>query len=158
MIVSEVRDCIIRPTLMSLDLYSASAENLIIGTGLIESNFDHITQMKGGVARGFFQCEKITFSDVVSYIKRDKRLHEKVLSTCFLEYIPPDYDFVVWNLKLAVCICRAHYLRFKEKLPKADDAFGLAKYHKTYYNTALGKTNIDESIKVFQRVIHGEYA
>jgi hypothetical protein len=157
MIVSEFRDYIIKPTLMALELYSASAENLIIGTGLIESNFDHLTQMKGGVARGVFQCEKITYTDVVSYIKRDKRLHEKILSTCFIEYLPPDYSFLIWHLRLAVCICRAHYLRIKENLPQYDDAYGLAKYHKTYYN-GPGKTNIDESVKVFQRVIHEEYA
>ena len=50
-------------------------------------------------------------------------------------------------------MCRFHYLRVSEALPAANDAQGMANYHKKYYNTNLGKTDVNQSVIEFQNII-----
>lgn len=66
-------------------------------------------------------------------------------------------DEMIWNLAYATAMCRAHYYRVSEPMPliTAED---MARYHKKYYNTVLGATNVEESTPVFGKVIDGGYA
>ena len=54
---------IIQPTLIQLGLWSVAAQELLLGTALIESNLTHRRRL-GGPARGFFQMEPETHDDI----------------------------------------------------------------------------------------------
>lgn len=160
MVVSQFRDFILRPTLEMIGLYSKSAEVLILGTGLVESGFNYIKQIgtirNGGF--GFFQCENATYLDIVRYLKVNKKLGDRITAACNIDYFPPTVEPVIWNLRLAVCICRADFFQVTKPLPSENDAMGLAQYHKKYYNSLKGKTDINKSVVLFQQVIDGSYA
>jgi hypothetical protein len=146
---------LINPTLDLIGLNSPSASTLVFGTGLVETNYNHLSQIgspKNG-AFGFFQCENKTYLEMLKYLKRNAKLSERILSVCYLEFFPKDCTVLEWNLRLSVCICRCHYYRFKEPLPNSNIAVDLAVYHKKYYNTAKGKTNVETSVKYFQHAI-----
>ena len=53
---------IIRYVLKDLNMYSEDAENLVYRTGMSESNYKHLEQVKGP-ALGFFQVEPDTIND-----------------------------------------------------------------------------------------------
>jgi len=52
-------------------------------------------------------------------------------------------------------MCRVHYLRRAEPLPKADDVHGMAAYWKRYYNTVHGKGTQQEFVENYERYIGG---
>ena len=60
---------------------------------------------------------------------------------------------LITDLAYATLMCRMHYMRQREALPAATDASGMAAYHKDHYNTAKGKTDINQSIIIFKQVI-----
>lgn len=63
---------------------------------------------------------------------------------------------MVYNLRFAAAMCRAHYSRVKEPLPDANDLFELGRYWKKYYNTEKGAGTVDEFVSNYLRYIkHG---
>lgn len=148
------RSEVIDPTLKLLDLYSPAASNLLLGTALVESGLEHRKQIGGGPARGLFQIEPNTFHDVYGrYLKTRQSLLARVNSLLTPQMPPVDQ---LWdNDRLGCAIARIRYRYAKEKLPDADDAEGLASYHKKYYNTSAGKTDVGRSIKAFEVAIAG---
>ena len=65
---------IIKSTLKDIDLYSEDAVDLIYNTGLVESRYMYLKQIKGP-ARGLFQCESWVAVDVCkNYLKTKKDL------------------------------------------------------------------------------------
>ena len=154
--VNNFRVEIVRPALQLCGLWSKSAENLLIGTALAESNLNWVTQIGGGEGLSFFQIESDTYNDVVRYLFRsdNKKLKDRILAACMME-IFPEAKCLVWNIRLAVLIARLVYWRKSEPLPEKEDYEGMANYHKKHYNTYLGKTDVSESIKIFKMVIDG---
>lgn len=132
--IEQFRDLIVSPTLASLDLYSKSAERLVLATALAESNLTYIKQVGGGPALGLFQIEPATEKDIWdNFLEYRKELSDKVNALRF------DLDGeMIGNMYYGCAMCRIHYLRVPEALPKADDHAGMAKYWKKYYNTHLG--------------------
>lgn len=139
---------IVRPTLKESGYWSQSAENLLMGTALTESSLTYLKQIKGP-AIGFYQCEPETYGDVLSYIKRDPEKVSVILDVCGFSYLPT-IDALQWNLRYATMICRMHYWRIEEPLPDSKNFADLAKYHKIYYNSMKGDTDISESINIFK--------
>jgi len=158
MIISQFRDFVLRPTLEMIGLYSKSAEVLLLGTGLVESNFIYIKQIgtirNGGF--GFFQCENATYLDTLRYLKVNKKLGDRITAACNIDYFPPTVEPLIWNMRLATCICRADYFQVPKALPEPTDAMGFANYHKKYYN-GNGKTDTTKSVVLFQKIIDGNY-
>ena len=150
--IEQFRDLIISPTLASIGLYSKSAERLILATALAESNLTYIKQIGGGPALGLFQMEPATERDIWDhYLNRSdrKELKKRVKALKF------DLDGqMIGNLYYATAMCRIHYFRIKEKLPKPDDVSGMARYWKKYYNTPVGAGTeqkfIDRTRVIFQ--------
>ena len=62
--------------LKKMEMYSEEAENLVFGTGLIESNYDYLRQWNNGVARSWWQIEpgmtgaKDTLENYLKYRQR----------------------------------------------------------------------------------------
>lgn len=140
-----------RPSLLSIDLWSKSAENLLLLTALVESELTYLKQVPKGPALGVFQIERKTFNDILTYLERKKSLSEKILRACNLDSLITTDKRFIGNLAYQCIIARVFYLRFEEALPDYNDVEGLATYHKKYYNTHLGKADINESIKTFEK-------
>lgn len=132
----QLREHVVRPVLKQLDLWSESAENLILGTAAQESHMgSYIVQVKGP-ALGIYQMEPNTFNDIwTNYLEYKRVLVNKLEH--FSKWDTPTE--MVGNLYYATAMCRIHYLRVREALPNYYDVSGMAKYWKKYYNTVKGK-------------------
>lgn len=141
---------IIKDTLRHLNIYCIKGEILLLGTAVIESNLTYTRQI-GGPALGLYQCEPNTHNDIWdNYLKFRTLIQERVMDL-IVEGLPL-LTQLEGNLYYATAIARIHYLRVKKSLP-ALNAKEMAEYHKKYYNTHLGKTDVNKSIKVFERLI-----
>ena len=146
---------ILVPALTAVCLYSLSAHILILGTFIVESNLRLVEQKGPGDAMGLGQMEKVTYDGILKYLNRiDKaNLKEICLSACFYVSFPPR-SALMHNLRWAVITSRLKYLPIRRSLPAWDDAEGMCEYHKKFYNTLGGATDVEKSIKVFERIIN----
>ncbi len=140
---------VVRPALKVTDLWSQSAENLLVATALVETNLDCLLQEGGGPGLGMYQCESATYLDVVKYIQiRQPNLGRSILSACYLDMFPPA-EALTWNLRLQTLICRMHYYRRPERLPDAQDAEEMYRFYSDFYNCG-GKATHERDIPLFQ--------
>ncbi len=146
--IKQFHDLILVPTLNAIGMYSKEACQLIIGTGCQESQFKFIHQ-EGGPALGFFQCEYPTYRSIITdTFIYDINLKHRFLAVLGFELVP-EFNSLVWNLKLACLVCRLHYHRFQTPIPI--DLKEQAAYYKKYYNTILGDATTDEYIENFNK-------
>jgi len=170
---------IIIPTLKSLKVNSSSAQILLLGTASIESEICTFLKQIKGNALGAYQCEPKTYKDIfdnyLNIILYDQELRHRrdnlkylFAKTCKLDIkfvkngvvddyhlfiVAPDPKRLMYDLKFSTAIARIHYLRNPRPLPKWNDAEEMASYHKKYYNTSLGKTDLSKSIEIFKEII-----
>jgi hypothetical protein len=151
----QLRELIIEPTLKDLKLYSESAVNLLLGTAAQESLMgEYIHQVGGGPAKGIFQMEPATETDIwTHYLKYKPELADRVAALM----TPHDIGGgnLVGNLYYATAMARIHYLRKKESLPHHQDVEGMARYWKIHYNTIHGKGTVEEFIHNYQKHVLG---
>lgn len=147
----QLREYIVRPTLVRLGLWSVSAENLVVGTAVQESHLDYVKQLGRGPALGICQMEPRTHDDIwENYLRYHPGLAAKVGD--FLAPWPSDRSKqLITNLAYAVALCRLHYRRVPTALPKPNDLQGLADYWKRHYNTYLGAGTVDQFVKNYER-------
>jgi hypothetical protein len=140
-------------------MYSPEAENLIFGTGLVESNYDYLKQWNNGVARSWWQIEPGmtgALDTIVNYLDYRKNL----LGKCAVAAkVAPFYfrvgveeeevrDLLEINISYAIIMCRLKYRRVPKKLEKTVE--GMAHYWKKYYNSDLGKGDPEEFIEKYK--------
>jgi hypothetical protein len=126
----------IRPALQAIGRWSLAAEELVLGTAIVESGLVNRVQLGGGPARGLFQMEPATHDDIWSnYLKYRPTLAQSVraLST------GASASELMTNDRYAAAMARVQYLRAPTPLPQAGDLSGQAAYWKDYYNTCAGK-------------------
>lgn len=144
--IKQLRHKLIRPILQAYDLWTPSAEELLLGTAAQESNCgEYIVQVGNGPALGLYQMEPPTFEDIF------KLVVPKINSLDF--DIPYTAGALVWDMRLSTIMCRLQYWRFEETLPKYNDIVGLAKYWKKYYNTVKGKGTVEEFVESYEYYI-----
>lgn len=142
---------IVRPALQTAAIWSEAREQIVLGTGAVESGYKYLQQLGGGPALGWFQCEPATHRDMwVNWIPSRGELKDRLRLLC--EGLERDGALVAHPM-YAAAICGAHYLRLRAALPAAGDAQAMSQYHKRWYNTADGKTDPAESVIHFQRAI-----
>ena len=133
----QLLEYIIRPTLKKLGHWSESAEQLLLATAAHESHCGEYVQQINGPALGIYQCEPATHRDIwINYLAcREDGLIRKVgqFATPYFG-IPHDRELIT-NLAYATAMCRVHYLRVSEPLPKPGDIEGMAEYWGKYYQT-----------------------
>lgn len=141
---------VIRPTLKVVGLWSESAENLLLGTALVESGLDFVKQISYGPALSFFQIEPGTYNDVLRYLRRAdrKELSDRIKAACFFD-IYPEASALAWNIRLATLIARIRYKWIPSPLPDSDDVLGMATFWKRHYNTENGRGTIDKYMSVW---------
>jgi len=148
---------LIKGTLEFIDLYSEDALDLVYNTGLVESNYKYLEQVKGP-ARGLWQCEPWVAVDICkNYLKYRESLMKKVASACklewfyFLEPIETDWnDILTYNIAAQIAMCRLHYRRVPKPLPKTLNE--QAAQWKTYYNTSKGKGTVKKFIQMVEHL------
>ena len=139
-------------------MYSKEAKDLIYNTGLVESNYKYIEQIKGP-ARGFFQCEPWVAVDICNnYLKYRESLMKEVAKACkldwkyFLDSKDEDWNHILTtNISAQIAICRLHYRRVPKPLPKTIEE--QAAQWKVYYNTSKGKGTVEKFIEIVKK--HG---
>ena len=149
---------LIKDTLNNINLYSKEAKDLIYNTGLVESNYKYIEQIKGP-ARGFFQCEPWVAVDICNnYLKYRESLMKEVAKACkldwkyFLDSKDEDWNHILTtNISAQIAICRLHYRRVPKPLPKTIEE--QAAQWKVYYNTSKGKGTVEKFIEIVKK--HG---
>lgn len=135
----QVHKFIIKPTLEQLGLGGLAAERLVLGTALTESGLQFISQVPSGIAKGIYQMEKATHDDIWdNFLKYKDVISSKVQDLFIHSFTGSNFEQLCGNLYYATAMCRIHYLRQKEPIPKEDDLTGMANYWKKYYNTPLG--------------------
>ena len=143
----DFRRYIIQPTLVHLDLWSKSAEVLLLGTALVESNLRWLKQKRGGPGLGIFQIEKVTHDDIwKSYLNKLTKATLKAKVTWLVSRTPLE-EQLIHNLAYATAIARVIYWRKPEAMPEVDDIAGLAKYWKDHYNTYLGAGKVEDFVR-----------
>ncbi|WP_412497275.1 hypothetical protein [Vibrio fluvialis] len=145
---------VVRPTLQKLNLYSRSAEQLVMGTIYQESGAVFLAQLDNGPALGIIQMEPATYNDIwLSFLAYRRPLANKLTELASMESLNddmlPHVTQLITNLAFAVAMCRVHYLRRKEPLPPADDVQALAEYWKAHYNTEKGAGKPGDFVKNF---------
>jgi hypothetical protein len=151
---TQLRDYIIKPVLLKLNLYSESAVNLLMGTAAQESRMGtYLKQLGAGPALGIFQMEPATHTDLWNnFLKYKPALAEKVLE--FKATNKEDEWEMVGNLYYAAAMARIHYFRVKAALPgDANDVKALARFWKKYYNTVLGAGTEEEFIANYKKYV-----
>lgn len=146
----DLRQYIIDPVLQAIGLYSTAASNLVLGTGIIESNLAYLHQ-RGGPALGLFQMEPDTHDDLVKTFLPSRPKVAAMLQG--YKYSSGWIHPLMGSLPYAAAMTRIFYLRVPDPLPNASDAHGLALYWKTFYNTALGAGTVSGALGAFQEAI-----
>lgn len=138
-------ELVIRPTLQTLGYWSPAAEELLLGTALVESALTQRVQREGGSARGLFQMTPKTHDDIwLNYLNAPAKLS---LTKAIEAQLPHHGASLTMagkaaalerNDAYACAMARAHYLRVPARLPEAGDLPGQAAYWKRHYNTPAG--------------------
>lgn len=153
----QIRDYVIRPALQRINLWSQAAEQLIFGTGLVESRYEWLDQTTPGPgpAYGPWQMEEPTHDDLwVNYLAYQTDLADSLLRMAGFGIVTkPPVIALHGNLFYGAAMCRVHYRRIKAPLPAAGDAAGMAAYWKQFYNTPLGKGTIDKALPYFRQAV-----
>ena len=135
--IEQFRLRVIRPTLGRLDLWSASAENLLLGTALAESGLFWLRQHPEGPARGVYQIEPATHDDIWKNFLRFREILRQLVEG-ELAPGPSRLNQLETNLADATTIARLVYRRQRSNLPPPGDADAMARYWKAHYNTPAG--------------------
>ncbi len=147
---------VIESTLKDIELYSPEAADLVYNTGLVESKYSYIKQIKGP-ARGMWQCESWVAVDICkNYLKFRESLMKKVAKACKLEwkyFLDPKEDewehILTTNIAAQIAMCRLHYRRVPKPLPKT--LKGQASQWKVYYNTSKGKGTPEKFLEIVEK-------
>ena len=161
--LSQLREYVVVPALQQLGMYSLAAEQLVLGTIAQESHGSYLKQLGKGPALGLIQMEPATHKDLwLNFIKYKRAIRHALLmmtSDSVDESYDvngwPDHVALIWNLRYAIAMCRVHYYRRPEALPKANDIKALGSYWKNHYNTSLGAGTVEEFINHFPYKLYG---
>ena len=133
-------DSAIRPALVSIGLHSVAAEELLLGTAIVESQLVHRRQIGGGPALGLFQMEPDTHHDIwMNYLSNPQ--FKGLAARVGLLVVPYKDNLTALEHgdTYAAAMARIRYKRVKDPLPKSGDVKAMAGYWKTHYNTRKGR-------------------
>ena len=149
--VVQLREEIIRPALLHIGLYSKAAENLVLGTALTESRARYLRQLGGGPALSIWQIEPLTHHDLHNNYLNGRRELRGLVYDLMTDSAANDFDGeLVGNLMYGAAMCRVFYRRIPARLPDEQDAQGMSRYWKKYYNTHLGAGTIEKALPHFE--------
>ena len=118
----------------------------------------YIRQLGNGPARGIFQIEPATLTDLyTNFLAYHDDLSNILLQFRTPQHIEMDLE---GNLLYQIASARLQYLRKPGAIPKYEDydddyayVEGLAKYWKRHWNTELGAGTVDEAMQNYYRYV-----
>lgn len=133
--------------------HDARAVDLLLGTCAQESAFTYTTQIGGGPALGYFQCEKATETDLWSnYLCYQPDLTDFVVTRSGVT--GPNPTALEHNMVYQIILARLHYYRCDPfPLPDVGDVEECASRWKQYYNTPLGHGTESQYIASYQQLV-----
>jgi len=157
--LGQLREYVLRPSLLRIGRWSQAAENLVFGTGLVESGYVFLDQTTRGPgpAYGFWQMEEPTHFDLwTNFLPGQPSALREVMMTMagHGSSLSPPVETLHGNLFYAAAMCRVQYLRARPPLPAADDFAGMAAYWKQFYNTPKGAGTIERAIPYFRQAVY----
>lgn len=146
---------IVDKTLVAMGSYRKNVSQLIMGVIWQETGgANYVKQLGNGPALGFIQMEPATHDDIWdNFLCYRKPLAETICN--FSMKIDeeskghPHHLELMYSLPYQIAMCRAHFLRVKDAIPKEGDVKELAAYWKKFYNTEKGAGTEEEFIKNF---------
>jgi hypothetical protein len=151
--LNQLRLLVIRPALTQLGAWSQAAENLVTGTGLQESQYRFLHQIKGP-ALGFWQMEPATFKNLWrGYLRTHLSVARALTTLMVVPSLDPDPEEMTYNLRFAAAMCRLLYLSYPNDI--GTTPLELATTYKTYYNTSLGAATIHDALPWFELACEG---
>lgn len=136
--------------------YSETAVELLMLTAAQESHLGtYLKQLGEGPARGIFQMEPATESDIYeNYLKYKTELNGKILDLHGTVAIGEGFvlDPLQVNLAYQIAMARVHYRRVSDPLPEIE-VTALAAYWKKHYNTRLGRGTVEEAVHNYLRFV-----
>lgn len=138
--VREFKREIVEPVLRRLELHSAAAVALMMGTAVHESaGLRYLRQRGGGPALSFFQVEPATAEDIIKrYLPSRVPLWARFeAATMWRSELWGDRiaERLVGDMAFACAVARLKYWQAPAPLPEADDLEGLAAYWGKWYQT-----------------------
>ena len=134
---------VIKPALEKLGLWSTAAEELVLGTAIVESALIYLRQHGGGPAQGLWQVEPKAHEDLyTSFLSYGQELGSRLM-----ELRAPGLSMsenLATNLMYGAAVCRLCYYRQPEALPEAGGIEGQAAFWKQHYNTPLGAGTVSK--------------
>lgn len=130
--------------------YSEAAEEILLGTAVQESRLKYLRQIGGGPARGLYQIEPNTHDDHYLNFLNARPQFERLIRNMAGRGANL-HDELVTNMVYATAMARLKYYRSPGALPEPTDIEGMARYYKTYFNTAGGKGTVDEFIDHYNK-------
>lgn len=132
------------------------AIELIYNTGLVESKYTYLKQIKGP-ARGVFQIEPFTAMDIcTNYLLYREKLMKKVAEVSMLDWKyflkPAEEDWqniLTSNLYAQIVMTRIHYRRVPKPLPRTINEQSI--YWKTWFNTHKGKGTPEKFLEIVSK-------
>lgn len=122
---------------------SEAAEQLLLGTALVESNLKYLQQVPSGIAKGLWQMEGATHSDMYrNFLDYHPQLRSKVWE------MGSDESHLVTHLDYACAMARLKYWRDSKPIPK--DLVGQAEYWLRVYN-AGGAGTVEKYLRSWKR-------
>ena len=152
MLASQTRSLVIRPALKKLKLWSPSAEELVLGTAIVESGLTYLKQHGDGPALGLWQVEPATHDDLyTNFLNYRPELGSKLIE---LRAAGLSLDEnLATNLMYGAAVCRLCYYRKPDALPEAGDIEGQAAFWKQHYNTIFGAGTVSKYVYKVQQVL-----
>ena len=152
MLASQMLALVIRPALKKLKLWSLSAEELVLGTAVVESGLTYLKQHGDGPALGLWQVEPATHDDLyTNFLNFRPELGSKLIE---LRAAGLSLDEnLATNLMYGAAVCRLCYYRKPDALPEAGDIEGQASFWKQHYNTIFGAGTVSKYVYKVQQVL-----
>jgi len=145
---------VIRPALEKLGMWSTAAEELVLGTAIVESSLIYLRQHGDGPALGLWQVEPATHDDLyANYLS-----YRQELSALLMELRAPALSLeenLASNLMYGAAVCRLCYYRQPEALPEAGDLEGQAAFWKQHYNTPPGAGTVGKYMRALSLELVG---
>jgi hypothetical protein len=145
--IKQFRELIVAPTLKEMNMWSLAAEDLMVGTAIMESNLVFL-QQKNGPALGVYQIEPNTAKDILFRYLPDKPNIDNIMRDLF-DYLTTDWNNrLIYDLRFATAIARLKYWMVPRKIPETLE--GQAEYWKQYYNTYKGAGKVSDYIHKYK--------
>lgn len=153
-IVRELRRCVIKPVLKMMSVAtnekmdSHAAENLLLGTAAVESEFIYLKQKGGGPAVSIYQLEPRTVTWLAEWAELAHL--EQTMIDLGLHGDMPTMEQLQGNVYLATFFARLRYWVVPAPLPPSNDKVAMSIYWKTHYNTKFGKGRREKFVRAYE--------